>query len=161
MFLQETFVVEDLKFYNTLTDSSADNYLIRTGITSSYTTNGLKVTNGNWKDLVFSTQIIQGTKIEFDITEVGGSATPKLYIGFFDSYSQGNAGITNYQPNTTGHIKIEYQNNTVQLWLNDTLLTDAESSSTSPTVTTTPLYLKLSTGGQRQFTIKNMKIKAL
>ena len=98
--------------------------------------------------------------IEYDITTVAG-ASPTFYAGFFDSYSQGNAGITNYQPSTTGHAKVVYQNDTVQMWLDNTLLTDDSSRSTSPTVTTTPVYYKIATGSSRQYTIKNIKIKAL
>ena len=110
---------------------------------------------------MFDTQITQGTSIEYDITSVGGTNTPKYYSGFFDAYSQGNAGITNYDINSTGHVKIVYQNNIVQMWIDDVLQTDTISSTTNPTVTTTPLYYKVSTGGNRTFTIKNMKIKPL
>lgn len=99
--------------------------------------------------------------VEYDMTYGTGTYNPKMWIGFFDSYSQGNSGITNYEINNTGHIKIVYQNNTVQCWLDNTLLTEQNSSSTSPTVTTTPLYHKLSTGGDRKITIKNIKIKPL
>lgn len=160
MFLTKTFAICDARWYNTLTDSSADSHLIRTGVTCSYTSNGLSVTAGNWKEIVFDTQITQGMSIEYDITQVGGTQY-FIYKGFFDSYSQGNNGITNYQINTTGHVKIVYQNNTVQLWIDDVLQTDKISSTTNPTVTTTPLYYKVSTGGNRTFTIKNMKIKPL
>ena len=159
--VSESFEVEDCKWYHTLTDSSADSHLIRTGITCSYTSNGLNVTNGNWKELVFDTPITQGTSIEYDITQVGGSYTPKSYDGFFSAYGQGNTGLCNFEPNATGHVKITYANNTVQYSLDNTLLTDTVSSSTSPTITTTPVYYKISTGSSRQYTIKNMKIKSL
>lgn len=161
MNLQETYSICDAKWYNTLTDSSADSHLIKTGVTCSYTSNGLSVTNGNWKEIVFDTQITQGTIIEYDITSVGGNYTPKYYSGFFDTYSQGNAGITNYHISTTGHVKIVYQNNTVQMWIDDVLQNDIDSSTTNPTVTTTPLYYKVSTGSDRTFIIKNIKIKPL
>lgn len=159
--VSSTVSIEDCNFFNTLTDSSADAHLIRTGITCSYTSNGLAVTNGNWKDLVFDIALTQGMCVEYDITAVGGSQSPKFYAGLFSDYSQGNTGITNYQPNATGHIKMVYQNDTVQTWLNDTLMTDNDSSSTNPTVTTEPVYYKVSTGGQRTFTIKNLKIKSI
>lgn len=159
--LTKTFSICDAKWYNTLTDSSADSHLIRTGVTCSYTNNGLAITNGNWKEIVFDTPITQGTSIEYDITQVGGSNTPKSYDGFFDTYSQGNTGLVNWQPSTTGHVKIVYQNNTVQYWLDDVLQTDSVSQTTNPTVTTTPIYYKTSTGGNRTYTIKNMKIKPL
>ena len=100
--------------------------------------------------------------IEYDITSVGGGATPKAYVGFFNSASQGNTGLTNYEPNATGHMKTVYNTDgTVQCWLDTTLMTDVVSSSTSPTLTDDPVYLKLNTGGNRTFTIKNMKIKPL
>ena len=100
--------------------------------------------------------------IEYDITGVGGTYSPKAYVGFFNSASQGNQGLTNYEPNTTGHMKTVYNaNSTVNCWFNDTLLTDTVSSSTSPTLTDDPVFLKLSTGSSRTFIIKNLKIKAL
>ena len=84
MFLQETYSIEDCIIINPLT--SNDGIFVGTE-TPQYTSTGLVISNGggHWAKMRLDLLLQQGITIEYDIVDVYGSESVKIYTELVDT----------------------------------------------------------------------------
>ena len=152
IFLSKTYGIEDCTFYHPLTDNSANNHITNSGMTYSYSSSGLAVTNGNWGGIWLNYTLPTDCTVEMDLT-VSGSNSPKFYCGLVSEISTDNDQIE-FSSNSDGAFKIEKEGTSVKQYLDTTLVSTLSYSQSTA-------YWKCWTGGTRKFTIKNLKVKPL
>ena len=151
----ERYSLQDCLRYNALTSNDGV-FNIPSGVTYSYGSSGLSVTNDNWKGVPLTDVIHQDYQFEFDITAINLQNNDGFYSGFKASADlSDDTLITNqFIFRTTGHYKFVIENNTVK-WYKDNTLQQTETLSASNS------YWWWWTGGTRTFTMKDLKIKPL
>ena len=155
IFLIQTYSIEDCIRVNSLTSNDGV-FNIPSGVTYSYGSSGLSVTNGGWKGVPLLDVMHQVYCFEFDITSINIDSGVGVYSGFKASSDLSDDTLISNQLNigATGHYKFVIENNTVKLYKDNTLQqTETLSASNS--------YWWWWTGGTRRFTMKDLKIKPL
>ena len=94
----------------------------------------------------------QGITIEYDIANVYGSESVKIYTELVDSTDVSVNGVQQ-SLGSTGHLKMTISSNQV--------VTTLGANTWTQSVTYSEYYWKWWTGGNRGFRIKDLKIKPL
>ena len=152
MFSSETYSIEDCIINNALTNN--DGIFVGTE-TPQYTSTGLYVPNngGHWAKMRLDLLLQQGITIEYDIVNVYGTESTKIYTELVDTTDISVNGVQQNNITTTGHVKMTVNNNQVVTTLNNSTWTQS--------VTYSNFYWKWWTGGKRGFRIANLKLKPL
>ena len=167
VFLQETYEIEDCLVYDPLTTNN--NLFSGSGLSASYSSNGLSVTGNTNADSFY---LYQGTlpstfSIEYkfvDITFESGTNrySTEVYVkgvglgknntnGLFTTSTGGLSWVSGSL--TSGDIiKVEYNGSNVKFYINNTLITTLSTSSGNT---------GFKTYNARNIQVKDMKIKAL
>lgn len=152
MFSSEIYEVQDCILYDTLT---SDNQRFVGTETVQYTSTGLYVAQrgGHWAKMRLDLLLQQGISIEYDIVNVYGTESVKIYTELVDTTDISVDGVQQTNITTTGHVKMTVNNNQVVTTLNNSTWTQS--------VTYSNFYWNWWTGGNRGFRIANLKIKPL
>ena len=152
MILQETYELQDCIVNNLLT--SNDNLFIGSE-TPYYTSTGLYIpqNQGHWEKMRLDILLQQGISIEYDIIEVLGTESVKIYTELVDTTDKSVNGVQQTNFTTTGNVKMVIENNQV--------ITTFNNNSQTQSLNYTNFYWKWWTGGARGFRITNLKVKPL
>ena len=148
----EDMLIEDCIIYDSLT---SDNGIFVGTETPSYTSTGLYVANngGHFAKMRLDHLLSQEISIEYEIVNVYGTQSPKIYTELIDTTDISQNGVQQNSLNTTGTVKMIISNNNVVTTLGQNTWTQS--------VSYTNYYWKWWTGGGRGFRIADLKIKAL
>ena len=171
--LQEIFVIQDC-FYNSAMTSSDNHWTIPSSAGVSYSSDVMKLQGSSFTDCYLEVPITVPSTIEFDLIDYTGANPYQMY--FFNStktdrkfqiyrsdasytivdYYNSSSNRTYYTIPKGSHVKIQFNSNSVELYVDDTLiLTKSNYSMVSPFI------FGVATGGSRSTTYKNIKVKAL
>ena len=109
--------------------------------------------NGHYAKMRLDILLEQGITIEYDIINVYGTNTPKIYTELIDTTDISLNGVQQNNLNNTGHVKMTINNNEV--------VTTLGGNTWTQTVSYSSFYWKWWTGGARGFRIANLKVKPL
>lgn len=177
MFLQETFVIEDCKYYDAMTSNSGK-WTIQSGLTPSYSTNGCNISGlSAWKSMGITQSFTAPVSMEFNLVATSGSTQGACPIVEFKgtSHQSGNDmvlayGIDKklyiYDKNSSSQLasssfgygvyRVDFESSSnVKVYYENTQI----YSSTNWNISNP--YFTVGTGANRSFTFKNVKIKPL
>lgn len=172
MFLQETFVVEDCLIYDPCTSASGK-WTIPSGVTSTYDSDGWKVSANAYKQVKLTDKLTSSSSVEFTIADYSDTKNSAIIIyAYTNGETTPNQAILMGGTNTaTGRkvfntqldhdlikntpYRIEYTSSTIKVYENNTLLGSASSSVGLPT------RFEFHTSTERWAIYKDIKVKAL
>lgn len=149
MNLQEIFVLEDCISYDPLTSASGK-WTIPSGVTSTYSSNGWKISANAYKQIKLTEKLTSACSVEFTVVDYStptSSYAPVIVYAYTNGETTPNQMIMMNYPSridvlgtSINHAivkgavyKIEYTASTIKVYENDTLLASASSSVGFPT----------------------------
>lgn len=167
--LQETYVLEDTIYYNSLT-STPNGWTIPSSANVTYSSDGMKLQGSSWTDCYLEIPLTKPYTVEFDLIDYIGittyiydSSKSTRYIQMFST--NGNTTVLDTYPNYKNkfsgsipkgsHVKMEIDESNVKLYVENVL--KLTKSYTLPQST----IFGISISANSSTTWKNIKVKPL
>ena len=174
MLVTETYSIEDCIFYDSCTSNAkASAWTIPSGVTSTYNSDGWKVTASSYKQVKLTDKLTSSCSVEFTLSDysntqyqgviiyayTNGDSSPNQAILLGGTTNASNRKVFNtvldHDLIKGGKYRIEYTSSTLKVYENNTLLGQASSSVGLPT------RFEFHTSDNRWAIYKDVKVKPL